>query len=156
MHDNQPFDKNTYTFTCNKRLSFFFLISQILSTLRECNLLQNMKRKWYDFYQSLKFNQSLDGKNLPARLETPVQSLEKEMAINSSILAWRIPWTEEPGRQQPTGLQRVPDTIEWQTYTENEIIFLNFKVSGLKIVKTFSKLLNLYRSYLVIQRQQVQ
>ena len=62
MHDNQPFDKNTYTFTCNKRLSFFFKISQILSTLRECNLLQNMKRKWYDFYQSLKFNQSLHGK----------------------------------------------------------------------------------------------
>ena len=42
-------------------------------------------------------------KNLPARLETQVQSLggedplEKEMATNSSILAWKIPWTEEPG-----------------------------------------------------------
>ena len=33
--------------------------------------------------------------------------LEKEMAIHSSILAWRIPWTEEPGRLQSTGLQRV-------------------------------------------------
>ena len=57
-------------------------------------------------------------KNLPARLETPVQALgrddplEKEMAIHPSILAWRIPWTEEPGRQQPTGLQRVLDTID--------------------------------------------
>ena len=29
--------------------------------------------------------------------------LEKEMATHSSILAWRIPWTEEPGRLQPTG-----------------------------------------------------
>ena len=31
--------------------------------------------------------------------------LEKEMAIHSSILAWRIPWTEEPGRLQSMGLQ---------------------------------------------------
>ena len=33
--------------------------------------------------------------------------LEKEMAIHSSILAWKIPWTEEPGRLQSMGLQRV-------------------------------------------------
>ena len=42
-------------------------------------------------------------KNLPAMLETWVQSLdqeeplEKEMTTHSSVLAWRIPWTEEPG-----------------------------------------------------------
>ena len=52
-------------------------------------------------------------KRLPARQETRVQSLgwedplEKEMATHSSILARRIPWTEEPGRLQSTGLQRV-------------------------------------------------
>ena len=34
-------------------------------------------------------------------------SLEKEMATHSSTLAWRIPWTEEPGRLQSMGLQRV-------------------------------------------------
>ena len=34
-------------------------------------------------------------------------ALEKEMAIHSSILVWRIPWTEEPGRPQPMGSQRV-------------------------------------------------
>ena len=34
-------------------------------------------------------------------------SLEKKMATHSSILAWRIPWTEEPGRLQSMGLQRV-------------------------------------------------
>ena len=34
-------------------------------------------------------------------------SLEKEMATHSNILAWRIPWTEEPGRLQSMGLQRV-------------------------------------------------
>ena len=45
-------------------------------------------------------------KNLPAMQKTWVQSLgqedplEKEMATHSSILAWRIPWTEEPGRSQ--------------------------------------------------------
>ena len=33
--------------------------------------------------------------------------LEKEMATYSSILAWKIPWTEEPGRVQPMGSQRV-------------------------------------------------
>ena len=52
-------------------------------------------------------------KNLPAMQETQVQSLgwedplEKGMATHSSILAWRIPWTEEPGGLQSTGLQRV-------------------------------------------------
>ena len=45
-------------------------------------------------------------KNLPAMQETQVQSLgqedplEKEMATHSSILAWEIPWTGEPGRRQ--------------------------------------------------------
>ena len=33
--------------------------------------------------------------------------LEKEMATHSSILAWKIPWTEEPGRLQSMGLQRI-------------------------------------------------
>ena len=48
-------------------------------------------------------------KNLPAVQETQVQSLgpedplEKEMAIHSSIFAWRIPWTEEPGGLQSWG-----------------------------------------------------
>ena len=46
-------------------------------------------------------------KRLPAMRETWVQSLEKEMATYSCILAWRIPETEEPGRLQPLGSQRV-------------------------------------------------
>ena len=50
-------------------------------------------------------------KCLPAMWETQVQSLgwedllEREMATHSSILAWRIPWTEEPGRLQSMGSQ---------------------------------------------------
>ena len=52
-------------------------------------------------------------KSLPAVWETWVQSLgqetemEKEMATHSSILAWKIPWTEEPGRLKSMGSQRV-------------------------------------------------
>ena len=52
-------------------------------------------------------------KRLPTLRETQVRSLgqedplEKEMAIHSSILAWRIPWLEELGRLQSKGLQRV-------------------------------------------------
>ena len=52
-------------------------------------------------------------KNLPAMRETWVQSLgqedplEKEMATHSSVLAWRIPWKEEPGGLQSMELQRV-------------------------------------------------
>ena len=52
-------------------------------------------------------------KNLPAMQETWVLSLgwedllEKGMATHSSILAWRIPWTEKPGGPQSMGLQRV-------------------------------------------------
>ena len=51
-------------------------------------------------------------KRLPAMKETWVRSLgqedplEKEMATHSSILAWRIPWTEEPGRLQSTGVAK--------------------------------------------------
>jgi len=52
-------------------------------------------------------------KNLPAMQETWVQSLDQEdpleegMATHSSIFAWRILWTEEPGRLSPWGSQRV-------------------------------------------------
>ena len=52
-------------------------------------------------------------KDLPAMQETQVRSLgredplEKEMTTLSSILAWKVPWIEEPGRLQSTGSQRV-------------------------------------------------
>ena len=56
-------------------------------------------------------------KNLPAM--TQVQSLswedtlEKGMTTHSSILAWRIPWTEEPGKLQSMGSQRVGHPHPW-------------------------------------------
>ena len=52
-------------------------------------------------------------KHLPTMQETWVPSLgredalEKEMATHSGVLAWKIPWTQEPGGLQPMGLQRV-------------------------------------------------
>ena len=61
-------------------------------------------------------------KNLPVMRETQVRSLgreeplEKEMAPHSSILAWRTPWTEEPGGLQPMGLQE-SDTTEQLHFT---------------------------------------
>ena len=56
-------------------------------------------------------------KRLPTIRETQVQSLgwedllEKEMATHSNILAWKIPWAEEPGRLQSTGSES--DTTQW-------------------------------------------
>ena len=55
-------------------------------------------------------------KNLPTMQETQVGSLgwedalEEEMAACSSILAWKVPWTEEPGGLQSTGLQELDMT----------------------------------------------
>ena len=63
-------------------------------------------------------------KNLPAMQETQVQSLgqkdplEKGMATRSSILAWRIPCTGEPGRLQSMGLQKVGH--DWVTNTHTD------------------------------------
>ena len=67
---------------------------------------------WYDHMTTASLVAQLI-KNQPAMQETWVRSLgwedplEKEMATHSSILAWRIPWTEEPGGLQSIGLQRV-------------------------------------------------
>ena len=62
-------------------------------------------------------------KNLPPMQKTGVQSLgqedilEKVMAIHSSTLAWRIPWTEKPGGLQQMGSQRVAH--DWATHTHS-------------------------------------
>ena len=55
-------------------------------------------------------------KCLPTMQETQVQSLdredlEKEMATHSSILAWKIPWMEEPGRYSPWGCKESDMTL---------------------------------------------
>ena len=58
------------------------------------------------------FKLKYNDKNLPAMQETWVRALgqedplQKEMATQSNVLAWEIPWTEEPGRLQFTGSQK--------------------------------------------------
>ena len=78
---------------------------------------RSLALKQMKMYQIMKtFGASLIAqsvKNPPAMQQTQVQSLgwedplEKEMASHSSILAWKIPRTEEPGRLQPMGSKRV-------------------------------------------------
>ena len=69
-------------------------------------------------------------KRLSTMRETRVQSLgqedplEKGMAIHSSTIAWRIPWTEEPGRQQSMGSQRVRH--DWATSLSFFLLILSF------------------------------
>ena len=77
-------------------------------------------------------------KNSPAMQETPEtlvltlclkDPLEKEMATHSSILAWEIPWTEEPGELQSMGSQRVGH--DWVTKHMVRIYLLLFKTATL-------------------------
>ena len=69
--------------------------------------------KLNDPYIITGFPGSSDSKESPAMEETWIlslgweDSLEKDMATHSSILAWKIPWTEEPGRLQSMGSRRV-------------------------------------------------
>ena len=72
-------------------------------------------------------------KNLSAMPETPVSSLdqedplEKETATHSSILGWRIPWSEEPGGLQSMGSQRVGhDQVYMHTSITDQIISIPF------------------------------
>ena len=74
--------------------------------------------------------------NLTTMQETGVRSLGgedplgKEMATHSSILAWRIPWTEEPGGLQPMGLQE-SDRTEWLNHSNMiEIVRWFTKMTG--------------------------
>ena len=78
-----------------------------------------MLQLWVEWVQS--FNGLQMVKNPPATQETRVWSLgqevalEKGMATHSSILVWEISWTEEHGRLQSTGSQRVEQ--DWMTFT---------------------------------------
>ena len=70
-------------------------------------------------------------KNLAANAGDPglIPCLEKGMATHSSILAWRIPWTEEPGRLQSTGHKEL-DTTEKLSYSLSSLYSLNEPTSN--------------------------
>ena len=82
----------------------FFLVQSIVSTGLSCFIVLHFIALWASLVAQMV-------KNLPEMWETQVQSLgredplEKEMTICSSILAWRTPWTEEPGGLQSMGSQ---------------------------------------------------
>ena len=89
-------------------------------------------------------------KSLPAVQETWVRSLgeeyplEKEMATHSNILAWKIPWTEEPSRLQSMGSQRVGH--DWATslslfsqYLSSSYLYLTTKISWSSCLTRFYK-----------------
>ena len=84
----------------------------------DLGLIPRTGRPWLPTPVSLGLPQVM---NLPAMWETRVHSLgqedplEKGMATHSSILAWRIPWIEEPGGLQSLGSQRIKH--DWATYT---------------------------------------
>ena len=82
-------------------------------------------------------------KNLPSRQVTHVQSLgwedplEKEMATHSSICAWRIPWTEEPGGLQFMGLQRIRHNLvtkQQQYYLQVSKCYLQGSYQNLRVL----------------------
>ena len=105
-------------------------------------------------------------KNSPAKYETWIQSLgsedplEKEMATYSSILAWRIPWTEEPGMLQSMGSQRVGHNLGTKQNTKTRQALLNrcpgkFKFCFLELSGIFF-LVFLIHSWLTLQMQNTQ
>ena len=77
-------------------------------------------------------------KNLPAMQETQVRflswedPLEKEIATHSSILAWRIPWTEEPGGLQTMGSKEL-DMTEQLTLSENNLKLMDTTAARTRI-----------------------
>ena len=79
-------------------------------------------------------------KHLPAMWKTWVWSLdcegplEKEMATHSSIRAWRIPWTEEPGGLQSTGSQRVGYNWATNTHTQYSNCIINTSPSSIALL----------------------
>ena len=94
-------------------------------------------------------------KNLPTVRETQVwsldweDSLEKRMATHSSILAWRIPWTEETVRLQSKGAQRIRH--DWVTNTHSQVYHrvIMYKKNGLTLHKIIVLCIFLH-SWLVI------
>ena len=133
-----------YTAILNWQPIFLILILFNTSNIETWIIYWNGSYKYYKFvfkctYYSIRASLVAQTvKRLSAMRETRVQSLgredplEKEMATHSSILAWRIPWTEEPGRLQSTGSQRVGH--DWATslslsfFHYSIIAFLIFKI----------------------------
>ena len=109
-----------------------------------CNPIRYKLSSLVFFFVIINVAQSV--KNLPAVQETQVRSLmwedppEKEMAIHSSILAWKISWTEEPGGLQSMGSQRVRH--DWAANTNINTLFNRthiHRIQSWKRIKMWNK-----------------
>ena len=133
----------------------------ILPIVLYWNMLVSMREKCDNIWRTLTFEMKLLNiniyyiidwaslvaqrlKRLPAMQETRVRSLgredplEKKMSAHSSILAWRIPGREEPGRLQSTGLQRVGH--DWATSLSHyrTDLYLKKKWEGTEFIYPFN------------------
>ena len=118
------------------------MLSNMITTIHNCllstwNVVIVIKNWILTFSFNYAFLVAQMVKNLPAMQETQVQflgqedPLEKGMATQSSILPWRLPWTEEPGGLQSTGSQRVRH--DWATNTTTTINLDSHVASGYHI-----------------------
>jgi len=86
-------------------------------------------------------------KRLPAMWKTSVQSLgwedplEIEIATHCNTLAWKIPWTEEPGRLQSMGSQRVDKTERFQ-FLSLFLMLFGFYLTSISVIFFFQKVIN--------------
>ena len=100
-----------FFYHCATRKAWDRSLARVYNTRSRQNFVKTVFTNNYTPWKASLVAQRL--KRLPLMRETWVQSLgqedplEKEMAPHSSTLAWKIPWTEEPGRLQPMGLDRV-------------------------------------------------
>ena len=122
--------KSTYSVIAfskfNKQISLEYLVVQRF--ILELYVTSELKNRDFSNLNGFKIHHVTQMvKNLPTRWEIWVQSLgqqdplENRMATHPSILAWRIPWTEEPGRLQSKGLQGVGHN--WATSTLGEYYY---------------------------------
>ena len=116
-------------------LFYFLNYENMITHLQETWKIQNKVTHSSTIYWG--FPGSSVVKNPPAMQVTRVwhlgqeDPLEKKMATHSSILDWRIPWTEEPGRLQSMGSQRVRRGSDWTTTTT---MYYNYFLSRLRFL----------------------
>ena len=120
---------------CHTQPPLSFVFKFISSTIRfslfnwsrvdlQCCISFRCTEKWFRYIWASLVAQKVN--DLPATQKTQARSLgwedplEKGIATHSSILAWRIPWTEEPGGPQSTGSQRVGH--DWATKRQQQYI----------------------------------
>ena len=129
--------EGTWTFWGSQVSKFFFHLAHIFTCITylhwdgDCSLKLSKLDLFYFVGTTLTVEQASmvaqKVKNLPAMQETGVRSLgwedplEKGLSIHSSILVWKIPWTEEPGGLQSMGSQRVGH--DWATNTATSLSF---------------------------------